>query len=262
MTSIATLNNPPMNSTTYADLLGILVGLTRMPGETSDLFLDRVTRAGVLKRTPDYVGLMNELHLQFGFDLSLAISIACTDPYTLSVDLAGVHLTSALAMVNSPLMTIGPEDFWEWRMFSDIVADLNAATGVTATLLVDDAPAFQLPYQSNTMLAVAEPISGDLVRLAHSGFQLGTESFNMPVPSYSLRSDSVLEFTTAVPTGAFISYRYKVNPYTLIASPVFLISMMDPNLSAAAATPDRGVAYQVMEFVQELVENDPSYWAK
>jgi hypothetical protein len=61
MTSIVTLNNPLMNSMTYVDLLGILVGLTRMPGEASDVFLDRVTRAGVLRRTPDYVGLMNEL---------------------------------------------------------------------------------------------------------------------------------------------------------------------------------------------------------
>jgi len=262
MTSIVTLNNPLINSTTYVDLLGILVGLTRMPGEASDVFLDRVTRAGVLKRTPDYVGLMNELHLQFGFDLSLAISVACADSYTLSVDLAGVHFASPRAAVNSPLMTIGPEDFWEWRMFSQIVADLNAAIGVTATLLVDDAPAFQLAYQSNTMLAVAEPISGTLVQLVHPGFQLGSESFSGPVSGYSLCSDSVLEFSQAVPDGTCISYRYKLRPYTLISSPVFLLSLVDPNLSAVATTPDRGMAYQVKEFVQELVGQDLSYWAQ
>jgi hypothetical protein len=254
--------SPAMNSTTYVDLLGILVGLERMQGETSGVFAERVARAGVLKRTADYVGLMNELHLQFGFDLSRAISITSANPYDLWVDLAGVHLRSGFASVDSPLVAIGPEDFWEWRALSQIVTDLNTAGGVTATLLIGDAPAFQLPSQSNTMLVVGEAIQGSLVHLAHPGFQSGSEAFSALVPKYSVRADSVLEFDHDLPTGMRISYRYKLTPYTLISSPVFLLSMVDPNLGAVASAPDGAMAYQMREFIQELAGKDRSYWAQ
>ena len=262
MNIIPMTSSPAMNSTTYVDLLGILVGIERMPGEESGVFAERVARAGVLKRTADYVGLMNELHLQFGFDLSRAISIESETAYDLWVDLAGVHLRSSFASVDSPRMVIDAEGFWEWRALSQIVTDLNTAGGVTAALLIDDAPAFQLPSQSNTMLAVGEPIQGSLVQLAHPGFQPGSEAFSAMVPKYSVRADSVLEFDHDLPTGMRISYRYKLTPYTLITSPVFLLSTVDPNLGVLATAPDGNMAYQMREFIQELAGKDRSYWAR
>jgi len=262
MTVIPTSSNPLVNSTTYVDLLGFLVGLERMPGEPSDVFAARVARAGALSRTANYVGLMNELHLQFGFDLSQAISIDDPATYTVWVDLAGVHLRAGSISVDSPLTTIDVDGFWAWRMLSAVVADLNAAAGVGATLLVDDGPAFQLPNQANTMLAVAEPISGQIVQLAHQGLQAGTEVFNVPVQAYTVSDGSTLLFKQALPAGVRVTYQYQVVPYALISSPVFLIGMADPNLAVIAAIPGGGMAYQMSEFIQALANQDLSYWAQ
>jgi hypothetical protein len=262
-------NAPQVNSTTYIDLLGVLVGLDRLPGEPADVFADRLYKAASLDRGVDYVGLMNALTLELGLELSELISLeripadeTDTDlTCAVSVDLAGVHIEWGDTRLTSPLMTVGPDDFWQWRLLSDVVADLNNARGLQASLLGVDGPAFQLARQSSVLLAVGEAIDGQTVRLAHPGLVAGTETFNQPVPQYAVESDSVLFFNDPLRAGTRVNYQYRVYPYSLIGSPVFLMSMLDPLLGTLAVSTNGTLIYQMKEFAQELVANDRSYWA-
>ena len=263
-------SSPAVNSTTYIDLLGILAGLERMSGESSDEFAARISKASVVSRGADYIGLMDELALQFGLNLRELISVERvavneTDQdltCDITVDLAGVRVTwNGELKVSSPLMILGPEDFWEWRRLSDVATDLAAIPGLQAKLLVDDGPAFQLVRQSNVLTAIGEAIDGTTVRLAHGGLVMGSEWFNQPIPKYAIQSDSVLSFTSPMLPGTRVTYKYRVWPYSLIGSPVFIMSLLDPNLGTLAVTPEGKLVYQMREFLQELVGKDRSYWA-
>src|SRR5271157_6660066 len=94
-----TLTNPqPVNSTTYADLLGILVGVPRLPGETSQDYFDRLSKAGQCDRTQDYQGMVDEINLQLG--LKTYQSIALSGPEaTVTVTVAGVVLTDPTGVI-------------------------------------------------------------------------------------------------------------------------------------------------------------------
>jgi hypothetical protein len=47
----------------------------------------------------------------------------------------------------------------------------------------------------------------------------------------------------------------------LLASPICLISLVDPLLATIGVGPKNKLVYQMKEFVQELVTRDRSYWA-
>ena len=248
------------NSTTYVDLLGVLAGLERNSGETAADFADRIARASVLPRGADYIGLINELCLQLGFEIEPAIHIEADGGVVLRVTLSGVHAAWGSSILLVPILEIGPDSFWAWRSLSDVVADLNAS-GLAATLLVPDGPAVQLVRQTNLLPVVGENISGQFVKLAHPGLVDGTQLFNQPVPAYTIQADSVLFFAAPLPAGTRVTYQYQVYPYDLLACPVFLLGLLDPELGTLAVTPEGKLVYQMREYVQELATNDRSYWA-
>src|SRR5690242_6419545 len=82
------------NSTTYIDLLGVQVGLTRMAGESSMAFSERVHRAAISDRSASYRGLMNEIALQFGLEMFEAIELSGPIDVEVSVSLRGLRLVS------------------------------------------------------------------------------------------------------------------------------------------------------------------------
>ena len=51
-------------------------------------------------------------------------------------------------------------------------------------------------------------------------------------------------------------------PYECVVSQVGLIGLMEPSLPAIAATPTGGLAYQVREHLQSIVERDRAYRAR
>lgn len=254
---------PVVNSNTYIDNVGVLLGIERSPGETSQEFLERVIRAGSSSRTSNYEGLMNELGLQFGLFLQPCIQLAGNPAILVNVDIAGVHLkwNQGQSSLHISLMTVGPDNFWEWKSLSDIVAAINGTNVLTAVLLTADGPAFQLVTQSNTQLAVGEDITGQTANLENATLIAGTEQFNQPVPSYTIQGQSILYFSAALPPGTKITYQYMIQPYTLLMSPIFMMNLADPLLGAVALGPNNKLVYQVKEYVQELVSKDLSYWA-
>jgi hypothetical protein len=245
-----------INSTTYADLLGLQLGLQRLLGETSRNYIKRLEAASVLKRDHPYEGALNEVNLQLGTIPSEYIHVDLAQGQIITVSIAGIVIDSNPVI---PLLEFDSDSMWNFRMLSDVVRDINLY--VPATLLVTDSPAFQLARQSNSLWSVAEEIAGIQTQLLHSGVQQSTVSFNQPVPAFTLTSGGLLTFLSEPTDGTEITYNYIVTPYDLIGSPVALIGLKDPEFAQVAATNNSVIAYQVSEIIQSIMSTDRSYWA-
>lgn len=253
------------NSTTYADEVGILIGLSRLPGETSESYVKRLKTATRVDTSQDYVGLLNELTLQLGLSVSKVIGLTSVSGNPLNVDIAltGMVLKDTITTVTQtvPIVTVDIDDAWTWHLLSDVVAAINAGTVATAVLLGQDAPTITIARQSNTITVIAQPIAGQNVNLGFSGILVGSELFNVAVPSYTLNANGNIVFSAPVPTGTQITYKRLVWPYNVIASDVAVLSLLDPAVGQMAQGPNGTMVYQVAEVVQAIVQQDKSYWA-
>lgn len=250
-----------INSTTYADLIGVQVGLPRLTGETADAYVKRLEFAVNLTRTHPYAGSLNEVNLQLGVEPALYISLNLSANIVIKSSVAGVKIGNKPIV---PLLAFDADTMWNWRMLSAVVTDLNTATPGLATLLVSDGPAFQIARQTNSLYTFGESVSttGLQTQLKHSGIQVGKEQFNQAVPPYTLTAEGLLTFSAAPTAGTTITYNYVVTPYSLVGAPVALIGLTDPEFASVAETPSGVIAYQVSEFVQAIMAKDRSYWAQ
>jgi len=248
------------NSTSYADLLGLQLGLPRLQGETTNAYVKRLEFAAHLRRTHPYEGALNEINLQLGVEPAPYVNVELGSNTTISCSIAGVILGSDLStQVTIPLFEFDNDTMWNWRLLSDVVLDINDY--VPATLLVADGPAFQLARQSNSLWSFAEGVSGVQNKLKYSGVQVGSELFNQTVPTYTLTSDGDLLFSAEPPSSLTITYNYIATPYNLVGAPIALIGFLDPEFSSAAVTSGSALAYQLREFIQQAMLIDRSYWA-
>lgn len=251
-----------VNSTSYADVVGLSLGLSRLPGENTADYADRLYQATTLVRDHSFQGTVNEIALQLGLQIAAGISVSSTDTAaTISVDVSGVSLSSGNTLVLCPLMVTDPDDVWRWRLLSDVVSDINAhAPLFSATLLISDRPALQLVQQSNVYNIIAEPVTGGRMALDNPGIIVGSEIFDTVVPAYTI-VNGILAFTSEPPSGTRITYRYRVLPYDLVCSEVGAFGLLSSGITAVAITPDDAVVYQLREAVQEVMIEDRSYWA-
>lgn len=253
------------NSTTYADELGVLIGLSRLPGESAESYVKRLKTATRVDTSQDYVGLLNEITLQLGLAVASLINLTSQsgNPLKVSSALTGVVLTDTISSVTQtvPIVKIDIDDAWTWLLLSDVVASINAGTVATATLLDADGPTIKLAKQSNILTVIAQPISGQNVNLGFGGILVGTELFNVPVPSYTLNTNGTIIFSAPVPDGTLITYQRLVWPYKLIGGDVSIISLLDPAVFQMAQGPNGTIVYQVLEAMQTIVGQDLSYWA-
>lgn len=262
-TPLATLTNQQqINSTTYADLLGVLVNLPRLPGETSQAYFDRLSRGATSDRSFDYTGLVDEINLQLG--LNTYQGIALSGPTgVVNMTIAGVTITDPndiLTPATSSLMTLDVDGIWTWRMLSNIVADITSNGNWTAELIGTDAPAIQLAKQTNQLIVRAYPLSGQNFNLGKNGIIVGSELFSTTVPSYTLTAAGSLIFSQPVPTGTQITYRYTAWPYNLVCSEASILGLIEPNIAQVALTPDNTLVYDIQEYIQAIMSRDLSYW--
>jgi hypothetical protein len=139
----------PYNSTTYVDLLGILVGLDRLPGETAAAFMDRIRLAAKMDRGSDYIGQMNEIALELGLQMQKALHISDdTGSFVMDSSIAGVHLKNAELETTIPILSLTSDNFWQWATLSSVVAQISATGHFTATLVSADGPALTVVKQS------------------------------------------------------------------------------------------------------------------
>ncbi|MGC1582153.1 MAG: hypothetical protein WA766_11750 [Candidatus Acidiferrales bacterium] len=252
------------NSTSYCDELGVLIGLTRLVGESSEDYIKRLKLATRIDTGQDYVGLLNEITLQLGLTSQLLISLASVtgNPLNVTSNLQGIVLTDTVTQATQTIsiVTVDIDDAWTWALLSGVVAAINSGTVATAILLANDGPTIAIASQSNVLTVLAQPISGQNVSLGFDGIIIGSELFNVAVPTYTLDSDGTIIFSAPVPNGTTITYQRRVWPYSLIGGDVGLISLLDPSLSVVAQGPNGTMVYQVQEVVQAIMNVDQSYW--
>src|SRR5271168_585293 len=120
------------NSTTYADELGVQIGLPRLVGETSSEYVKRLKLATRIDTSQDYIGLLNEITLQLGLKSSNLISLASVTGNPLSVvsNLQGVVLTDTVTQATQtiPILTVDIDDAWTWSLLSSVVDAINAGS--------------------------------------------------------------------------------------------------------------------------------------
>lgn len=251
-----------VNSTSYIDMLGVLVGLRRFTGETTDEFRDRLWRAVSAERGPQYRGLLNELNLQLGLQPTEILRIwNLNGDLDVSVSLAGIKLASPGFSTTIPLLSVDGDDMWVWKKHSELASAINASGACYAELLGEDGPALQLMMQSNVRLARNEPVRGAAAVLENSVLIPGTEVFSGAVPDYAVAENKrVLVFDAPVPEGTTVTYRYRICPYTAVASQVGLLNLLDPAFAGMAVTDNNRLVYQVREYLQEVMLQDRSYW--
>lgn len=253
----------PVNSSTYADELGVLIGIDRLSGEAAGDYLDRLAMAVTSSRSADYIGLMNQICLALDLPMSQAIEIDGPDDATITVSIGGLSLSAARAVTTIPLVSLTVDNFWKWQTLSALVAAVNQVPGFSATLLGDDGLALQLVHQSNTNQILAEAISGQTTRLTYGALVQGSELFSIPVPAYSYGADGqTLRFTSPLTYGCQVTYNYRLLPYRLVAAPVGLISLSDPELTGIALGSNGTMVYQLREYLWQAAAKDLSYWGK
>ena len=253
------------NSTSYVDMLGILVGMERLAGETADRFAERIDLAISAQRGSDYVGLMNNLSLAFGLEMYPLVQISSDQDFDIRVVFGSMIVLVGGVSTVIPLLHLSVDNFWEWRKISEVLADLASLRGLQVeSRSRQDGPALQLVRQSNTVLVVGEVLAGAKIeQLMHGRLIPETISFSLPVPAYTVSNDGrTLQFSTPCAAGITVSYQYRTRPYLLVASPVSLLSLTDPNVTGLSMGTNGTVIYQVREYLQEILQRDRSYWGK
>lgn len=262
MSAIANSLFSKANSTSYVDVVGLLLGETRLPGETAPAFLKRLERIASAQADHSYPGALEQISSELGFAAAPYISLNSTVANSLvTSNLSGLTFSNATESLTIPLVTMDPDSMWIWAMLSDIVSAINKSQTFTAQLLVQDGPALQLANQKNVFLATGESIPSQHYTLANSFY----------VPESAVLSDrgnpmtvtgQSLSLFKAPAAGTTVSYLYSVFPYTLVGSPVALLGLLDPGVSQAAVQPDGTIAYQVREYLNAVMQQDRSYWSQ
>jgi hypothetical protein len=253
----------PYNSVSYVDVVALQLGLQRLPSEPADTFLDRLYQAANNVRDHSLQGTIDQIAFELGLSVSPGMVISSQDPtVVIQVSFGQVTILQGTTKTVIPLLTITSDNFWSWLNLSDIVAAINAQTFCTAVLSGADGPTWQLPSQTSLNIAVAESATSVQNQLAHAGVVVGSERFNVAVPSYTLTAAGELVFVTNPPANTEITYVYNISPFQLAVSQVGTFSFMDPALATYAAGPSGALVYQLSEYVQDLLTQDPCYWGE
>jgi hypothetical protein len=254
----------PVNSLTYADVVGLNVGLTRMQGEDSVAFLERCYLSTTCRQDSTYEGEQDQICLQLGLSQWAGISISSTDSsMTITVCIGLVTVVQNGVTYNIPTVTMAPDDYWVWRMISDVVNDLNAITGVTAVLAGPDGPALQIAKQSNLFTVPSEAITMTDQLLANANVIASSLTFSVAPGSYVFNPQTgELIFSGTLPPGLSVAYQYIAMPYNLVCSELGLFGLVEPSLATVGVSSDNVLAYQLREVVQAVMNADPSYWAQ
>lgn len=254
-------NLQQVNSVSYVDVVALQLGLQRLPGETTDTFLDRLYQAANNVRDHTFQGTIDQIAFALGLTVDVGLKVTSFDPtVVVQVSFGQMSFTQGSTVSVVPLVTIDSDNYWSWRTLSDIVADINTQTPCQATLLHGDGLGWQLANQSSLNIAVAEPVPGKQNTLLNTGVVVGTERFNTSVPKYTLTSSGSLVFTSTPPANTQVTYVYNLSPFTVAVSQVGAFSLTDPSIAAYAAGKDGTLVHQLREYTQDLLTQDSSYW--
>lgn len=252
-TMITQANTP----TSYVDILGLYLGLSRFVGETNTQFLARLYKSAKSVKDTSVKGLINNLSSILNLNTYKGISL--TYPNNTLITCVPGELT--ISSTKIPLFNLAEDTYIEWRLLSDVVNDINNIEGISATLLVADGPALKLSQQSNSNIYLNEAI--DSINLSYSfknqGFIPGSELFNLNTSSYSI-TNNVITFESAPSVDLTVSYQTISSNYNLVVSDVSLVPLVAGPFITNSTNSDNQLGYQVREAIQTAMSKDLSYW--
>ena len=258
----STTNIQRVNSTSYADVVGLQLGLPRFVGETTTKYLVRLANASRYRRDSSYEGLLEELSLALGLNVYQKITVTAAGAL-IKTGFGLITITIGSNVHKVPTCVMNADTYLVWRKLSDIVVDLNAIPGVTATLLGEDGWGQQIAVQSNVYLVVGEKVDQQSMSLAHTGILLETVLFSQTLTSsYTLNPAGQLLLSDVPPAGLTVTYQYQVNPYNIVCSDVGLFSLTDPAIATSCVNGSGVLAYQIREFINAVMSQDRCYWAE
>jgi hypothetical protein len=252
-----------VNSLTYVDVAALNLGLSRLPGESSAAFLQRCYQATTRRRDHSYAGMQDEICLQLGLKQWAGISISSTaTDLVIAAQIGLVSLTTGGLTTNIPTVTMAPDSYWVWRKLSDVAADLNKISGITATLVGPDGAALQIAKQSNLFTVVNEAIIHRHQTLENTNVIASSLVFSTATSVSNVAQDGTLTLSGTIPDGLTVSYQYLGLPYNLVCSELGLFGLTEPSLATVGVTSNNVLAYQLREAVQAVMSADPSYWTE
>jgi hypothetical protein len=253
----------PVNSTTYCDVVGLSMGLERLPGETSTRFLTRASQAITGTRDHSYEGLINQLSMEFNLEIKTGISITYSGTsLQLFVEIGQIKVITENGTTIIPTVNTAVDNYWTWKLLSEVITSLNNISGISAILTGIDGSALQLIKQSNLVTVVNQSIMGQDQFLGHINLVLGSESFNVHPGIYELNYNTGEIIFEGNPTSnLMITYQWTAPNYNLICAPFNVFSLTDKSISETGVNSEGIPVYQVQEILQDIMSNDLSYWA-
>ena len=250
-----------LNSTSYIDIIGLLIGETRLPNEGASQFARRLESIAKARKDHSYEGCLEQISSELGFATAPYITITSTDPNAvISFTFTGLSLISSSENLLIPIANIAGDSMWEWISISDMAANINTSRTFTAEVLIDGW-GFHIARQSNIFLVESEPITSQYQTLQHTNYVAGSGFISSSSLTFNV-VNNVIQMNKVPGDGVTFSYQYQVLPYDIVGSPVACVGLTDPGFATAAVQTNGAVVYQVREFIQQIMANDLSYWAK
>ena len=254
------------NSTTHADLLGVLVGLERFPGEPADRFLERIRKACLMRRDGGRLQVLVELSLQIDEPILRAGAIATTNPARIRVSFAGIQVTDLGGglVAQAPFVETTEDGFWRWRTVREIRSELSGMPGLQVSLdMKDEEFALSLVPQTNSVWETAIPENGVALIPQADEVDPSRVRIDGDSPARVEREGDFYKVTFQGPsrTGVqAVSWERLKRSLELVKSRIILFSVSDPEVVAAAKLPGSALTYQMREYLDELMRRDRSYW--
>jgi hypothetical protein len=250
-----------VNSTSYSDVTGLLLGLDRLAGESTVAYVDRLFRAAANRRDHSLQGTIDELAFHLGLKVQPGITVQLPTNAQILCEVGRVTILDQNGNILGRVLTatIAEDGYLVWKNLSDVVAALNAL-GYRSSLLIADAPALQLTNQSNVFVQLNESVTSRITQLGHSN--VGSYTLNQQIEGVTVDSvNGILTLPSDPPADLTISYFYSFNPIDLVCSDVALLGLNDKAIKDTAV---RGgvLAYQFREFIQTIMSADRSYWSR
>jgi hypothetical protein len=250
-----------VNSNSYADLLGLYVGLPRFLGESNNVYLQRLYEFSGYSEDITLVGVLDQINIALGLQLTQSISITSTDTYFTIMYSPGLFtlVNQAGTVYTYQTVTMAPDTYWVWNTYSDLVAFINTIENYTAALIGSDGSCRCLVKQTNSFTALNEPVTSSVYTFQNPNALVNTLVFNVAVPSYTV-TNNIITFSANVPSNLTVSYQYQIVPYDMVSGEANILSLTDPTLATVGLNASNYPAYQLLEAIQEIMSQDLSYW--
>ena len=255
------------SSLTYVDMLGLLAGLERLNGETSDHFLERIRRIVRADRTLTWKSALVELASKLDLPLYPAFQVLSDRPVELRVGWSGLRILdkNGETVLHKPMLRVTPAGSLELVRFQEWADALAEVEYLQVTWSANlDVPAAQAVRQTSRRWKELELVSPKMNVPGGEYLDPGSLVFSSSIAQWTLQQSGaswVLDLGSEWKAGLRVRYCVFANPYQVVACPVILAAGSDPEFLQAVM--QNGVMpEQAKSFLRAMLLADRSYWAR